>query len=89
LVHGLGGFHLGAFRVAADAGMPVVPVGIRGTRSLLSVGHRLPHRSAVSVTFGAQLLADQPGWHGAVGLRDQARRAVLDLSGERDVTSPS
>jgi 1-acyl-sn-glycerol-3-phosphate acyltransferase len=81
---GLDRFHLGGFRVAADAGMSVVPVGIRGTRSLLSVGHRLPHHSAVSVTFGAQLLTDEPGWHGAVELRDRARRAVLDLSGERD-----
>ena len=35
---GLLAFHLGAFEVACQAGVPIVPVAIRGTRSILRVG---------------------------------------------------
>jgi hypothetical protein len=35
---GLLPFHMGAFVAAAEAGVPVVPVTIRGTRSLLRAG---------------------------------------------------
>jgi len=52
-----GEFHRGAARLAAAAGVPLVPVGISGTRTLLPPGgtaHR-PHRAAVTVRIGAPL----------------------------------
>ena len=49
-------FHSGAFRLAALAGVPVVPVGLRGTSELLPV-HRELHRSAVQVRIRSPLLA--------------------------------
>ncbi len=43
-------FQSGAFRVAADTGMPVVPVVIQGTDRLLPVGSRLPRHASVTLT---------------------------------------
>lgn len=46
---GLLGFRLGAFLAAAQAGVPVVPIAIRGTRSILRGGQWLPRRGRISV----------------------------------------
>jgi 1-acyl-sn-glycerol-3-phosphate acyltransferase len=45
-------FHTGAADLAGAAGVPLVPVGIHGTRQLLPVHGRL-HRAAVTVHIGA------------------------------------
>jgi 1-acyl-sn-glycerol-3-phosphate acyltransferase len=81
---GLRPFHLGAFEAAASAGAPVVPVGIRGSRELLRPGRRFPHRTALHVAITDPIPPAGPGWHAALALRDQARTAILALSGEPD-----
>jgi len=43
-IPGLAPFHLGAFTVAAEAGVPVIPVAIRGTRSILRPESWFPRR---------------------------------------------
>jgi 1-acyl-sn-glycerol-3-phosphate acyltransferase len=50
-----GEFHGGAARLAAAAGVPVVPAGIAGTRTLLPPARSgsAPRRSRVTVRFGA------------------------------------
>jgi 1-acyl-sn-glycerol-3-phosphate acyltransferase len=56
-----GDFRRGAARLAATAGAPLVPAGISGTRILLPpCGPARPHRSAVTVRFGAPLLVSPP-----------------------------
>ncbi|MEV4345053.1 lysophospholipid acyltransferase family protein [Actinoplanes sp. NPDC049596] len=45
----------GAVRLAQQAGVPIIPVGIRGTDHLRPPGHRFPRRHPVSVTFGPPL----------------------------------
>jgi len=52
-----GTFHAGAFRLAATAGVPVVPVGIAGTADLLPKHGRL-HRTRVTVRIGAPVAPD-------------------------------
>jgi 1-acyl-sn-glycerol-3-phosphate acyltransferase len=47
----LGRFHSGAMRLAATAGVPVVPVGLIGTGRLLPV-HGRPRAAQVTVRFG-------------------------------------
>ena len=76
-VPGLRAFRLGAFVTASDARVPVVPVVLRGTRSLLPPGHRLPRRGAVRVEIGEAVTTDQPGWSGAVELQRLARAHIL------------
>jgi 1-acyl-sn-glycerol-3-phosphate acyltransferase len=49
---GLRPFHMGAFVAAAESGVPVVPIALRGTRSVLRPGTRFPRRAVVTVTVG-------------------------------------
>ena len=84
-VPGLRAFHLGAFLTAADARAPVVPVTIRGTRSLLAPGHAFPRRAAVAVDIGEPFYPGEPGWAGAVALQRAAREAILARADEPDI----
>ncbi|MEY8016965.1 AMP-binding protein [Mycobacterium servetii] len=78
---GLRPFHMGAFVVAAETGVPVVPMAIRGTRAILRPEHHFPRRGAV----GEPIQAGGSDWPAAVGLQRAARAAVLQMSGEPDV----
>jgi 1-acyl-sn-glycerol-3-phosphate acyltransferase len=55
----IGDFHRGAARLAALAGVPLVPAGITGTRTLLPPGGPA-RRAPVAVRFGAPLLLPAP-----------------------------
>lgn len=76
---GIRRFHRGAFLVAVDAGVPVVPVAIRGTREVVGPGHRFPNHGNVEVMIGPALL---PAGCGAgpvstgSGVRDGVRHDV-------------
>ena len=80
---GLMGFHLGSFLVAVNAGIPVMPIVISGTRSALRGGQWFPRPSNVSVHFGKALRADGSGFSAAVRLRDAVRARMLALFGNR------
>lgn len=80
---GLLPFKAGAFMIAARAGVPVVPGGIRGTRSVYGGGRKLPRWSPITVEFEAPLHPDGSA-QAARHLQHQARDVVLRLSGEPD-----
>jgi 1-acyl-sn-glycerol-3-phosphate acyltransferase len=82
---GLLPFRMGAFVIAAQAGVPVVPVTIRGTRSNLREGLWLLRRGRMSVTFSAPIAPTGSDWSAAIRLRDAARAEILRLSGEPDL----
>ncbi|HEX9844527.1 MAG TPA: AMP-binding protein [bacterium] len=82
---GLLPFHLGAFQAAVEAGAPVVPVVLRGTRSLLRDGQWLPRRTRVTLDVGAPIAPEDTGWNAAVALRDRVRADMLRRSGEPDL----
>ena len=83
---GLLPFRMGAFVIAAQSGVPVVPVTIRGTRSALRDGQWLFHRSRLSVTFSAPIEPAGNDWNAAIRLRDAARAEILRLCGEPDLS---
>ena len=85
---GLRPFRMGAFLAAAGAGVPVVPVGLRGTRSVLRSESWLPRRGAVVLHVGAPLAPAGEGWDEALALRDAARAAILAASGEHAREEP-
>ena len=81
---GLMPFRTGAFQVAAQAGIPVVPVALRGVRSVLRDGTWYARRYPMAVTFGAPIAPDGDDWNAAVRLRDRVRAEVLKHCGEPD-----
>lgn len=82
---GLRRFHLGAFTVAALAGCPVVPVGIRGTRQVVRPGSYLPRRAAVEVVIGAPQTAAGQGFADRTRLAEAVRRSISELVGEPEL----
>ena len=50
---GLLGFYMGAFKVAADAGLPVIPGALRGVRTLLRGDQWFPRRTEINVVIEA------------------------------------
>jgi 1-acyl-sn-glycerol-3-phosphate acyltransferase len=85
---GLLPFRLGAFVVAAEAGVPVVPVAIRGTRSILRGNDFFPRRGGASVSAAPPIIPSASGGAGlaaAVALRDAVRAAIGERCGEPDL----
>jgi 1-acyl-sn-glycerol-3-phosphate acyltransferase len=70
---GLLPFRMGAFAAASQAGVPVVPVVIMGTRELMPGDSFRPGPGAARVIIGPPLLPTSDGWEAAVDLRDAAR----------------
>jgi 1-acyl-sn-glycerol-3-phosphate acyltransferase len=86
---GLRSFRMGAFVVAAEAGLPVIPIALRGTRSILRAGHWLPRRGSISITIGSRISTQGSGWDAALALRDAARAEILRHCGEPDLLMTS
>jgi 1-acyl-sn-glycerol-3-phosphate acyltransferase len=82
---GLSGFYLGAFKVAAEANLPVLPGTIRGTRSLLRSNQWFPRRAAVTVEIGEPVMPSGTDFGSVVRLRDEVRKSVLLRCGEPDL----
>ncbi|WP_455207461.1 AMP-binding protein [Kaarinaea lacus] len=86
---GLLPFHMGAFVVAAEARLPVVPVTINGSRKVFRADDWLPQRHPIEVVIGTAIdpasVPDQKdNWATAVWLRDQARAQILHNLSEKD-----
>ncbi|MGZ8994067.1 MAG: 1-acyl-sn-glycerol-3-phosphate acyltransferase, partial [Burkholderiaceae bacterium] len=76
---GLLPFHLGAFLAAASAGVPVLPVTIRGSRDVLPAGAWLPRRAAIEVEICAPLSPPQDNANAfsrAARLREAAHASI-------------
>jgi acyl carrier protein len=82
---GLLPFHLGAYLAAVRAGVPVVPVALRGNRELLPDGRWWPRGASLEVDICTPILPpaqadfDAPElFAAAVKLREASRRAIAD-----------
>lgn len=85
-------FQLGAFKAAVDAGVPIIPISLAGTRRFLRDGTYLPKPSSVTITVSAPIYPHSKGhaaktdevsaWHELIRLRDAAREAIARYSGE-------
>ena len=91
-IPGLMPFHLGAFTVAAEAGVPVIPVAIRGTRSILLADNWLPRHGSIHIDIGPAIYprdiekqAGKDAWKVAIGLREHCRKFILQHCGEPDL----
>jgi len=85
-------FQLGAFKAAVDAGAPIIPVSLAGTRRFLRDGTYLPRPTSVTITVSppiyprvtgkATKTAENPAWHELIRLRDTTREAIARHTGE-------
>ena len=83
---GLLPFHMGAFSTAAKTGVVVVPVTIRGTRSILRANSWFPRHGAVSVTISKIMKAEGTDWNSIIKLRDSAYVEILHQCGEPNLS---
>jgi len=83
---GLSEFYLGAFQVAAEAHLPVVPGALRGTRSMLRSDQWFPRRSALTLTVAEPIIPTGTDLRSVVRLRDAVRGAILARCGEPDLS---
>ncbi|MDE2234567.1 MAG: 1-acyl-sn-glycerol-3-phosphate acyltransferase [Gammaproteobacteria bacterium] len=81
---GLRAFHLGAFLAATRAGVPVVPVVIRGARGILPAETLRPRPGRVEVELLTPLLPGGRRGNDARVLRDAVRASILMRCGEPD-----
>jgi 1-acyl-sn-glycerol-3-phosphate acyltransferase len=85
---GLLPFRMGAFVCAVDASLPVIPVVLRGTRTILRSGSWFPRRGSIGVTMAPPVSPERTAdhWASAVALRDRVRAEMLRMIGEADVS---
>jgi 1-acyl-sn-glycerol-3-phosphate acyltransferase len=82
---GLLPFHMGAFVTAAENELPVVPITLRGTRSILRSDDWFPRRGAIAVIIGDPLKPRGRDWNAALEIRGWARAQMLRHLGEPDL----
>ena len=99
---GLLPFRMGAFTTAARLNIPIIPVAVKGTRSILRAGSWFPRRGYITVYIGSPIY---PGikpadpkpdvWADGLSLRDKTRQWILlhcgepNLEHERPLLQPS
>jgi len=82
---GLSGFYLGAFKIAAEAGLPILPGIIKGTRTVLRSDQWFPRHSAINIEIDDPVLPEGDDFQSVVRLRDRVRRVMLARCGEPDL----
>jgi len=82
---GLLGFYMGAFKVAAEAGLPIIPGTLRGVRTLLRGDQWFPRRTPISVVIEAPIASGGTDFTAMLAVRDSARAAMLKHCGEPDL----
>ena len=79
---GLRPFRLGAFKGAVDAGVPVVPLALRGTRQVLRGDDVLPRPGPIHLFAGPALTPEGNDISALVGFRDRVADVIAAHCGE-------
>jgi 1-acyl-sn-glycerol-3-phosphate acyltransferase len=82
---GLSGFYLGGFKLASEAGLPIFPGVLRGTRSMLRGEQWFPRRAPISVEIAEAITPSDRDFKSVLNLRDSVRGAILSRCGEPDL----
>ncbi len=81
---GLHGFKLGTFVVAAQSGLPVIPITLRGTRSVLRSDQWFPRWGKIEIDISTPIRPEGCDFAAAIELRDKTRSIILEQCGEPD-----
>jgi 1-acyl-sn-glycerol-3-phosphate acyltransferase len=82
---GLRPFRMGAFVIAARTGVPIIPIAICETRSILPPGHVFFRHGTVRISISEPLEPTGTDWDTALRLHDEARAAIVAHCGEPDL----
>jgi 1-acyl-sn-glycerol-3-phosphate acyltransferase len=74
-------FQRGGFLIALRSGLPIVPVGIRGTRALRSTRSLAIRPGSAAVAYGAPIDPAQFGLRRKAELAAEVRRRIAELAG--------
>jgi len=83
---GLLPFRMGAFTVAAEAELPIIPITIKGTRDILKGDSKMLQRREVTITIGAAVKTEGSDWQAAIRLKNTARAEMLKQLEEPDLS---
>lgn len=84
---GIQAFKTGAFKVAVEDSLPILPVALKGTRNILRSKDWLLRPSIVEVTVGELLKAEENSWQEMMRLSAVARQFIVAHSGEAAIES--
>jgi 1-acyl-sn-glycerol-3-phosphate acyltransferase len=76
-------FQRGGFLLALKSGLPIVPVGIHGTRAIQRRGSFVIHPGRVTVTYGAPIDPSSYGLKRKEELAEEVRRRIAEPAGLR------
>ena len=79
-------FKPGAFILARETGVPIIPMGIMGTGDVLPKGARLPRPAPTVLSIGKPFMVSEIGSQ-QMEILENARKIVAALSGQELGTS--
>jgi len=79
---GLRPFRLGAFKVAAETGVPVVPVALHGLRGMLRQRPAPVRPGSLRLEIAPPVVPEGADWRALVSLRDRVADAIAERCGE-------
>jgi 1-acyl-sn-glycerol-3-phosphate acyltransferase len=82
---GVGRFKAGAFVSAIRGNMPIVPVAISGTRTILPAGRYWPWPNRPKIEVLPPIMPDDPAFEHHKLLAEAARQRILTVLGEPDL----
>ena len=82
---GLLGFYLAPFKIACEAGLPVLPGALRGTRSMLRADQWFPRWGPISVEVAEPIKPSGTEFASVLKLREEVRAVILARCGEPDL----
>jgi len=82
---GLRPFKTGAFKAAAESSSPVLPVSLKGTRSMLRDGSWLLRPGIIRVTISPPVEPGGNGWEDVIRLRNIVREEISRHCGEAPI----
>lgn len=79
---GLRTFKLGGFKVAVEAGCPIIPVTLQGTRLILRSGSGLMRPHSIKIHVSPPIFPQQKTWEEVVRMRSLVRLEIAKYCGE-------
>lgn len=72
----IGTFKRGAYMLAMEFGLPVVPITINGAYQVMPRGHKLPRPGHITITIHRPITVGADGRHDLTSLMEQSRAAI-------------